>query len=400
MIRIAFNELEPGMVLAAPIRHPARSGHVLLHADFQLDADTIRRLQRFGIRRVWIRHPGFDFLDERLSEVVPQSRVKLYMGVKRSFSGIAERSSGAFSLLEYRKMVSDAIIAMVGDKNNAVQAERIMEGESELFAHSANVAYLALVIGMRLREYVCAERKHISRVEAEDLTNLGVGALLHDLGKLGLNERLQGVHSCDDQAGSEEYRTHPRRGYRAVQDRVEATARSAILHHHQRFDGQGFPQLPPLPGRKEALPMEGRNIHVFARIVAVANVLDELMAAHQKQDRPIVAALAALQREPFQGMFDPVVLDATLRSVPPFPLGTRVGLSDGGDAVVTDLNAAAPCQPKVHRTRPTVAEQGDVYEEIDLTAPGTPCIVSDGNRPVAQYLFAPAQLSRSQCRSR
>lgn len=64
--------------------------------------------------------------------------------------------------------------------------------------------------------------------------------------------------------------------------------------------------------------MKGNDIHIFCRIVAVANAMDGLMSVYQKRGLPIVAALAAIQQPGFNGMFDPVVLDAALRVIPPF----------------------------------------------------------------------------------
>ncbi|MCP4248964.1 MAG: hypothetical protein GY778_18125 [bacterium] len=53
---------------------------------------------------------------------------------------------------------------------------------TKLFAHYANVAYLSLVIGMRINDYIVAQRRHVSQADAADLTKLGIGAMLHDLG--------------------------------------------------------------------------------------------------------------------------------------------------------------------------------------------------------------------------
>lgn len=387
VIRVTFDELESGMTLAAPLRHPAKPDHVLLHADYRIDPETIHRLRRFDIRYLWIRHPGFEFLNERIGQAVPDSRARLYESVKRSFTGIAGRTVGAFNLTEYRTVVSNAIMAIIADKANAVHAERLIEGGGELFAHSANVAYLALVVGMRVKDYVVDQRKHTSRVDAEDLTNLGVGALLHDLGKLGLPEELHEVHACDPQADGREYREHPLKGYNAVRGRVESTAAAVVLHHHQRYDGGGFPELPPPPGKQSATPMEGDSIHVFARITAVANVLDGLMARCQQRNLPAIAALDALRKDQWKAQFDPVVLDATLRSIPPFPLGTRVKLSDGQGAVVTDLNDGAPCRPKVHVVKASDRRLGDVYDEIDLNQSGAPDITEFEDKPVKPYLY-------------
>ncbi|MCP4247473.1 MAG: HD domain-containing protein [bacterium] len=387
MIRISFDELEPGMVLAAPIRHPSRTGHVLLHAGYRPGLDIIGQLRRFRISTVWVQHPGFDFLDEKLREAIPRSRVKLYETTKRSFTGVANKTAGAFSLIEYRTVVSDIIMSLVTNNDNAVLAERVMTGGGELFAHCANVAYLSLVVGMRLRDYVCDQRKHIARKDAEDLTNLGVGAMLHDLGKLGLPVEFHEPHFFEDAAAADEYRTHPERGYDAIRGRVEATAAVVVRQHHQRFDGRGFPAPKPLPGKETALPQEGTNIHVFARIVAVANAIDGLTSACAKRGEPLMAALCRIQGPSFSGMFDPIVLDAALRAIPPFPLGTCVMLSDGSQAVITDLNESAPCCPKVGPIlAPGVAQSG-AYREIDLAAPGGPSVTSEGGRPVGRFLY-------------
>lgn len=400
MIRISFSELEPGMTLAAPIRHPGCTDHVLLHAGYRLGEETIGRLQRFGISTVWIRHPGFDFLDRRLCEAIPQSRTELYRTVKRSFTGVASKTTGAFSLLEYRTVVGDMITSLLANNDNAVFSERIMVGGGELFAHCANVAYLSLVVGMRLRNYVCAQRRHTARKDAEDLTNLGVGAMLHDLGKLGLPGEFHQLHFFEDAAATNDYRTHPERGYRAVQGRVEATAAAVVRHHHQRFDGRGFPAPKPLPGKKTALPQEGTNIHVFPRIVAVANAIDGLTSACNKRGDPLVAALYQVQAPSFGGMFDPIVLDAALRAIPPFPLGTCVTLSDGTRVVVTDLNESAPCCPRVTPVLPPINKQSGAYEEIDLGAPDAPSIASEGGRPVGRFLYAMPQQPRMDRQTR
>ena len=388
MIRVSVSELEPGMTLAAPIRHPSVSNHVLLHAGYPLEPAIIKQLQRFPATPVWIRHPGFEFLDDRLGEAIPESRTKLYQTVKRSFTGVANRTTGAFDLLEYRAVVSDMIMSMMANEDHAVLAERIMAGGGELFAHCANLAYLSLVLGMRLRDYICAQRKHTARKDAKDLTNLGIGAMLHDLGKLALPAEFHEVHFFEDFAVSDEYRAHPERGYRAVQGRLAATAATIVRNHHQQFDGQGFPAPKPLPGKKAAAPQEGTNIHVFARIVAVANAIDGLLSACRKRNEPLVAALYQLQNPSYEGMFDPVVLETALRAIPAFPLGTCVRLSDGSRAVVTDLNESAPCSPKVGPMLAANDGRSGPYEELDLATPGTPSIVSEGGRPVGRFIYA------------
>jgi len=356
MIHICVDQIEPGMILAAPVWHPCTAGHVLLNSGYRLDKNTISRLHRFDIEAVWIHHPGFDFLDQQFSNAIPQSRVKLYEGVKRNFTAIANKTAGAFDLTEYRTIIGNMIVAMVTDKNNAVWAERLMNGDSEMFAHCSNVAYLTLVIGMRIKEYIFSERKHVTRKDAEDLTNLGIGAMLHDLGKLSMDEKWHKIHCFQNEADDNEYRTHAERGYHAIQGRVEATISQIVLNHHQHFDGGGFPQMKSRHQERSVKSMKGRNIHIYCRIVAVANTLDGLIGAAKKRKLPLIAALVNLRQSPLVCMFDPVVLDAALRCIPPFPLGSVVELSDGRSAVVTGLNESNPCQPKVTLNEVTLNE--------------------------------------------
>jgi HD-GYP domain-containing protein (c-di-GMP phosphodiesterase class II) len=371
------------MVLAAPISYPTMPDRILLNAGFCFDALTLQQLQRFAVQVVWIQHPGFDFLDARLSDVVPQSRSRLYESVKRSFSDLASRTAGDFNLADYRTVVGNLICALVADRKHAVFAERIFGSHSELFAHSANVAYLALLIGMRARNYIATQRKHVTCAQAEDLTNLGLGAMFHDVGKLALDDSAQ-LHHVVDGAADEAYQLHPEKGFRALRGKLEATAAAAILHHHQCFNGRGFPAPRKRFQERQVRSMAGMRIHIFARVVAVANLLDALISTCQQEQRPIVSALWGIQNEPFVAMLDPIVLQAALACIPPFPLSTCVQLADGRNAVIVDLNESNPCRPKV-RILNSGRPSEPPGEEVDLAAPDAPAIASVNDQPVTAY---------------
>ncbi len=375
MIRVPTSKLEPGMILAAPVRHPAVASHVLLQTHYRLDTDSISGLKKLRVDSVWVNHPGFDFLDDKISDAVSQARTRLYESVKTSFTGISKKTAGAFNLNEYRTHIGNMILILITNKDNAVWAERLMDDDNELFAHSSNVAYLSIVIGMQITDYISTQRKFVQRADSTDLTNLGIGAMLHDVGKLGLEKEWHHVHVTDAESETDEYRSHAERGYKAVQGKVEATASQVLLHHHQRFDGLGFPVPKSRHKERTLKPMCGENIHIFSRIVAVANVIDALTSACKKSGRPIVTGLSALTSSPlYEGAFDPVVLNAGLRAIPPFPLGSFVELSDGNRAIVTDLNETSPCQPKVQLIDYNLGRSNTVPEEIDL---------SDGNCPLS-----------------
>jgi HD-GYP domain-containing protein (c-di-GMP phosphodiesterase class II) len=387
MIRVPVNRLGAGMVLAAPIHHPNAGDLCLLKTNYVLEPYTITRLRELGVSYVWIRHAGFDFLDAQIGDAIPQSREGVYHAVKESFTGIARRTAGAFELREYQRVVSNMILALMANKENAVFADRLWNDQSELFAHCSNVAYLSLVIGMRIRDYVTAERHYVSERDGRDLTNLGIGAMLHDLGKLGMDEEWHTVHRLDEAANCDEYREHARKGYEAIRERVEPTAARILLHHHQHFDGNGFPKVKHMNRQRHPRALRGHEIHIFSRIVAVANILDALIGASGARRLPLAAALAALRKPALHGVFDPVVLDAAYRVVPPFPLSALVELSDGRTAVVVDLHEEAPCQPTVRPVNPNRPSVDCQAEDIDLRHPDAPRIVAEGGRPTKGYLY-------------
>lgn len=375
MIRVPISKLEPGMVIGAPVRHPDVADHILLQPGYCMEEETIGHLKRFYIPGVWIRHPGFDFLDSRLNDEVPRTRHRVYHTVKSSFEKISEKVAGAFDPIEYRTVVSDMIMSLVANNDHAIWAQRMLEGDSPLFSHSSNVAYLSLILGMRLKQYIFQQRKVVDYSTATDLTNLGIGAMLHDVGKLEMGFEWFDVHILDEKNVDDEYRTHAERGYKAIQGRIEATASQVVLNHHQRWDGCGFP-VPKAREREHRVELlKGERIHVYCRIVAVADAVDVAMASCVREKRPVVEALAQLREPSYAGMFDPLVLDIALRCIPPFPIGSCVQLSDCRQAVVTDLVENEPCKPKVALLHALPGDDNAAAGELDLSEESAPKIV-------------------------
>ncbi len=131
--------------------------------------------------------------------------------------------------------------------------------------HAERVTTLAL----RLAEAVGADP---ARVEA-----IRLGAPLHDIGKLGLDPELlrkPGPLAPDE---LDEIRSHPERGVQMLNgDETLRDAVHCVLHHHERWDGDGYP-----------FGLAGEEIPVEARILAVADAYDAMTS-----DRPYRAAMS------------------------------------------------------------------------------------------------------------
>jgi response regulator RpfG family c-di-GMP phosphodiesterase len=98
-----------------------------------------------------------------------------------------------------------------------------------------------------------------------EIRTIEQGVLLHDIGKIGIPDEL--LQKPEDLVGREWLlmRQHPEIGYRILSSIKFLTgAAQVVLHHHERFDGNGYPQ-----------GLQGNKIHLGARIFAVADALDD-----------------------------------------------------------------------------------------------------------------------------
>ena len=132
-----------------------------------------------------------------------------------------------------------------------------------------------------------------------------LAGLMHDVGKIGISEKLlskKGKLSDDEW---NELKRHPEIGYHILSSSNEfAEIASIVLEHHEKWNGQGYPK-----------GLEGEEISIPARIIAIANLFDSLTHnSFHKNDRTIEEATVKLNR--LRGIqFDAEILDIFLREV-------------------------------------------------------------------------------------
>lgn len=166
----------------------------------------------------------------------------------------------------------------------------IEERDSFSRGHSERVTGIARVIGVRLG------------LNEEELVNLEIGALLHDVGKVTVPEKILGKPGTLEPAEMDKVREHPAAGKRLIED-VSFLRGSVphVLYHHERFDGSGYPES-----------LAGADIPLAGRIVAVADVFDALTRDRPQRKRVSGDEAAAYLRENAGKGFDPQVVQAFL----------------------------------------------------------------------------------------
>jgi HD-GYP domain-containing protein (c-di-GMP phosphodiesterase class II) len=235
------------------------------------------------------------------------------------------------------------------------------------FQHSIDVTALGLLIGQRLfRERGWLDFRGVRQFHRLDerLHMLGLGLLLHDVGKLALPAKLIQKPGKLTREEWEVMRRHPRLGLELLRgDDFSPLVKAVVLRHHERWDGSGYPD-----GKS------GTDIHEMARIAAVADVYDAVTS-----ERPYAAAQPAREgvRVILQGagtLFDPDVVNIFAQVVTPFPPGEELRLADGRRAVVVSVSDEALDRPLVR-----VIEGPGAPFEIDLVH--EPLIGIDGWGP-------------------
>lgn len=383
---VPIDEAQPGMTLAAAVTNPENPGQDLLKAGYTLEASVLRRMKSLGIDQLLVQYPGLEDLDRHLAPSLSPARQMIYTQIRNTMISSQQRTHASVSYCDYYSSSRDLITTLLSQGQHPVYLEHMNRMGNDAVAHATSVAHLSLLLGLRLENYLISERKRLTAAQARDVVNLGVGAMLHDVGKTRLPEQLQSYHNCNlpPKPVTRDWQEHPRLGYDMVRQGLQSTAAAAILHHHQRFDGSGFPNL--LTRDKHRLSLDAHRIHIFSRIIAVCDLYDRLCCVGKTGEKRTNLEILAIMRAHYLKWLDPVLVTALQQICPPFPPGSHVQLSDGANAIVVDVNPADLARPIIRRILPT----GEVAaDRIDLTLTDLK-ITKLGHREIAAIIQSAA----------
>lgn len=393
MLIVPMEQVQPGMKLAVTVSHPEQPDHDLLKAGFELTRDVIVRLRDLGVENIYVDYPDLGDLDKHMAAYLSPERQRVYEQIRDAMTVVQRQAKPNCPFHDYYASTRELIMALMRQGEHAIYLDQ-MSGKlgGHAVAHATAVAHLSLMLGLRLETYLVQQRQRLSTAHAREVTNLGVAGMLHDIGVAQLPAPVRAfsrVNVPEDKALWAEWQTHPQRGYDLIRNGVEATAANAVLHHHQNFDGTGFPILPPKPGEEPR--NHGERIHIFPRILAAADLYDRLTVGENGHRRANIEILH-LMRTQYAATLDPMVLRVVPAVIPPFPPGMTVTLSDGADAIVVGLQPQRPYQPQVRRIvdLATFKLGGPV---IDMSLQTTLRIDRIGNKPVADMIPDPAALA-------
>jgi putative nucleotidyltransferase with HDIG domain len=173
-------------------------------------------------------------------------------------------------------------------------AKALEARDDDTASHSLNVTKYAMLLGRQLG------------LDDEELRVLGQGAMLHDLGKIGIPDEILKKPGHLDEVEFQLIKEHPRLTSEILAPLETSNYYSSIARsHHERWDGNGYPD-----------GLYGENIPLLARIVAIADAWDAMTS--NRVYRPGMnerEALSILEREKNWGQWDPILIDEFIKVI-------------------------------------------------------------------------------------
>lgn len=340
MRKILVSDAQPNMILAKNIY--SNEGKILLAKGIKLKQSYLDKLLLLDIPAIYIKDDTLQLpaTPELVSE---QTRHVAIENVKDVFHQIT--FSQGVNLKETTQLVNNIIDELLANKNVLYNLTEIRSYDNYTFAHCVNVAVLSILTGITL---------NFNQLELRDL---GLGAMLHDIGKITIDPILLNKKGALNSTEFEVIKEHSSSGFNLLRkiDGLSTLSAHIAFQHHEKFDGSGYPR-----------GLKGDQIHIYSRIVAVADVYDALIADRIYRQGYTSQEAVQIITSGSNVHFDAQVLKAFLKNIFIFPIGSLVQLNTGDIAVVVDINKDLQTKPVIRLLNSHVHGRYAKSREIDL----------------------------------
>lgn len=301
----------PPQVAAPPTPEP--SAAAVLAANAESELSPVMLAKRAMMAQMQLRRKDAERIEKAFintANTIRDFEKNLY---SRPVETVQQVTKLIGQIAESMLSAPELVIHVMGDK---------MGGE-ELYFHTLNVTMLSMMMARDLK------------LPVEVVGVLGIGALLHDIGRKEVPDKILRKTDALTQVERNFYEMHCQYGVDIGQRlRLAPAALAIIREHHELFDGSGYPTK-----------LQGETISLLSRIVSVANYYDELCNPNATADALTPHEALSLMFAKLRGKFDPKVLQVFIRCLGVYPPGTMVQLSNGAIGMVATVNTARPMKP-------------------------------------------------------
>jgi putative nucleotidyltransferase with HDIG domain len=340
---IPIKELRLGMFIqqlqGAWFDHPFWRSSFLLNDNEDLEkllASNVLKVQ-IDTEKGLIPCDGEFIIDKSFNEAIPDIKNIETSKFHKQEVCIAEEHNNAHNLIKaskesVRRMFNEARMGKAINPQNAIplvneiissvdrnhcaitSLVRLKSKDDYTYMHSVAVCVLMIALARELG------------LSDEQTRQAGLGGLYHDIGKTAIPDEILNKPAA---LSDEEFKMickHSEFGYAILSrsEEIEDICLDVCLHHHEKIDGTGYPHK-----------MKGGEISFFARMAAVCDVYDAVTS-----NRPYrmgwEPGISLHRMSQWTGHFDPEILNAFIKCIGIYPIGSLVKLKSGRLAVVID----------------------------------------------------------------
>ncbi len=234
---------------------------------------------------------------------------------------------------------------MLGKQDVCIQLLSDAAG-NEASAHAMNVTVISLLMGRSFG------------LDTADMLDLGLGAMLHDIGKIELPERLRQRDDAFSATEARQYEEHVAQGVTLGRKMgLSAGALLVVAQHHEHADGSGFP-----------LRLNADRMTAAARIVSIVNRYDNLCNPHLPGHALTPHESLSLLFAQGKNKFDTAILGGFIKMMGVYPAGSTVQLTDDRYAMVVSVNSSRPLKPRVLVHEPAVPREEALVLDLETIA--------------------------------
>ncbi len=350
MQKVLVNNVIPGSIISRDVY--SKDGIILVSRGVAFREHFVKHFNEAGVKEIFVEENGQMTKDTmnhirkslHINDIVHEKTIsQAQTQIKKTMIKIS--AAGSVNIARIGKLVEEIIDQLLEKQEFVFALSQLRSVDDYTYRHSVNVGVLSLVIGIDMS------------LDRDALRNLGIGAILHDIGKAVVPEDILKKPSSLTKEEFAEIKKHTDYGYEILKrtDVAEEAAQIA-LNHHEKYDGTGYQK-----------GLKGTNIPLFSRIVAIADAYDAMSndRVYQKKLSPdkVFKEITHLGDK----HFDCEIMEKFARHLSIYPTGTGVILNTNHRGIVLRQNKLYPESPVVRVFRDERKDIRNLYVDIDLS---------------------------------
>jgi len=236
------------------------------------------------------------------------------------------KTAPANAVRDAHTVAAEMAQAFKKESNVLINLVNLADQRFTMYNHTLNVTVLSLYMGSSLG------------LEQEQLRRLGLGAVMHDIGKSAVPAKILMKREPLNPSEQKLLQSHTLLGSRLVQqiDTLPPESLAIMEQHHEFLDGSGYPK-----------GIRGADITNMARIVAIANLYDNLCNPPEAKHAMTPKNAMAVLFQKYKDRLDGQIVQKFIQTMGVYPPGTVVKLSDGSLGLVVAVDPKVLLKPQI-----------------------------------------------------